>query len=67
MILMLIGGVLLYEFSLSTKQQFFIITLIRCDCYLKQKGYNEEEPAGTKNITPKILGFPKDMMFVLVN
>jgi hypothetical protein len=32
-----------------------------------QKGYNEEEPAWTKNITPVILEFPKNKIFVLVN
>jgi hypothetical protein len=32
-----------------------------------QKGYNEEEPARTENITPAILEFPKNKIFVLVN
>jgi hypothetical protein len=33
----------------------------------RQKGYYEEEPTRTKNITPTILEFHKNKMFVLVN
>jgi hypothetical protein len=49
------------QFFGKFKQKFN--NFLNCD----QKGYNEEEPARTKNITPTILEFPKNMMFVLVN
>ncbi len=51
-----------YFFSFCSNPEVYVIIY-----QYKQKGYNEEEPAWTKNITPAILEFPKNKIFVLVN
>jgi hypothetical protein len=61
----------LFEWLILRKKFYFAIFKMCIEKWiygtLRQKGYNEEEPAGTKIITPTILEFPKNMMFVLVN